>query len=307
MTASLSVLAPLPIDTAMLTSSTAPETDYTAWSSGTTYAVGGLCISTATHRIYESLADGNLNHDPVDFANQIGVAPWWLDVGPTNRWAMFDGEVSTQTVITTPLTVVLEPGNFNALYLAKIDANELAITVKDETGGTVVFDYSGLLEASAPDDYYGYFFDRLKPKTDYLAIDIEPYNSSEITVTLSKPSGTVKCGIMALGDLKKLGATQFGAKAKPKTYSYIKTDNFGTTTIVRRKAAVDLTASAFIDLQDANTVQAIITSLLDVPCVWIGSGLPEYGGLRCFGLGSGEISYDDPAQCLLSIDVKGLI
>jgi hypothetical protein len=306
MTASLSVLAPVSVTDAILISSTAAENDYPAWASGTAYAVGDFCISTSTHRIYQCLTAAT-GKDPTDLNNQFGAIAYWLDYGPTNKWAMFDNEVSSQTVAPLSLTVVLRPGGFNALYLAKLEADNIAITVTDAPGGNVIYSYAGPLEGSQPADYDEYFFDRFKPLTDFLASGIDQYNSAQITVTLSSASGTVKCGVLAVGDLRDLGSTQFGAKAKPKTYSYIKTDDFGNTKIVRRKAAKDLTATAYLDVSEANTVTDLIQSLLDVPAVWIASNLPEQAFLRVFGLGSGEVSADGPGYCQLSLTVQGMI
>jgi hypothetical protein len=307
MTASLSVLAPVPVDDTILASSTAAENDYPAWSSSAAYTAGMFCISAVTHRVYECITP-NTGKDPTDINNQAGNVAYWLDSGPTNRWAMFDAEVSTQTVVASPLTVVLRPGSFTGLYLAGLDAGAISITVKDTPGGSIIYSYTGQLEGSQPADYDEYCFDRFKPLTDFLVNDIQQYNSAELTITLSSGGGgTVKCGVLAVGDLRPLGRTQRGAKAKPKTYSYIKTDDYGRTSIKRRKSALDMTATAILDLSEANSVTSLIQSLLDVPAVWIGSGLPEYGFLRCFGLGSGEISADNAEYCTLSLSVQGLI
>lgn len=307
MSAKLSVIVPNPIATNNLASSTAPENDYAVWSSATTYALGALVISTVTHRIYESMQASNLNKDPTDIKNQSGATVYWLDVGPTNRWAMFDGEVSTQTVIASPLTVVMKPGVFNSIYMAGLDADDVTITVKDAPGGNVIFSYTAALEGSAPGDYDEYFWDPFKPLSDLVVEGIEQYGSAELTLTLSKGSGTVKCGVMSTGDLRVLGKTLYGAKVKPKSYSYIKTDDFGVTKIVRRKATTDMSLTAHMDMTEAQASLGIIQSLLDVPAIWIGSNLPIYGGLRTFGLGSGEITYAGPDRAELSLSVMGVI
>ena len=220
---------------------------------------------------------------------------------------MFDGEANTQTVAPSPLTVVLHAGVVTDLYLAGVVADTVSVTVKDAPGGNVIFTQTYSMEASAPADYYEYFFDPFKPLTDLLVQGIDPYGNGEVTVALSSSSGTVKCGLLAVGSVSDLGDTQYGAKAKPKSYSSITTDKFGRTTITRRKAATDMTASAMLKLEDAPDVLATIQSLLDVPAVWIAADLPQYNGLRCFGLGSGEISYDFPDDCQLSLTVQGLI
>lgn len=305
MSASLSVLKPIPIADAMLVSSTAPENDHPAWSAATTYALADRVISTATHRIYESAKAGNLARDPTDINNRVGSPPWWIDVKPTNRWAMFDGSVSTQTIIASPLTVVLRPGFFNANYLGGLDAENVAITIKDAPGGTVIYSYSAALENSAPDDYYEYFFSPFNPQTDLLLNGFPPYNDAEITITLTRTSGNVKCGMAALGDLFPLGESQFGIKAKPKTYSYIKLNSYGDQEIKRGASAKDLSVVATCTLAQANAILDVITSLLDVPCVVAANDLPQYSGARTFGLIAGEMTYANAVQCEVSINVQG--
>jgi hypothetical protein len=307
MSASLSVLAPVAITTSMLIGSTAPEADAGVYDPARTYALNERCISIATHRIYESAVAGNHGNDPTNINNRVGSVIYWNDIGPTNRWAMFDGEGSTLTTVATPLTVVLKPGALNSIFLAGIDATSLSISIKDKTGGTVIWSAASNLEGSAPGDYYEYFFDRFKQQTDYLASDIPPYSGCEVTVTLSKVSGTVSCGVLAVGDLRPIGLTQYGAKAKPKSFSFVDVDKYGNNTIQRGKKAKDMTASAFVDLAEANTVLDTVTELLDVPCVWVGTDLAEYSGLRVFGLGSGEMSYDYTDAAMFSLTVQGLI
>jgi len=303
--ASLSVLAPITITDAMLISSSIAENDYTAWSSATTYAVGDRVISATTHRIYESLRANNTNKNPTLVINTGGTTPYWFDVGPTNKWAMFDGIVSTPSTIANVLEIVLQPGYFNAVFFAGLDADTLTIVATSQ--GVEYYRKAVVLENSAPGDWYEYFFDRFNPQTDFLDSNVDQYNDAVVTITIAKASGTVAVGVVALGDLFPLGLTQYGARAKPKTFSYIKLDDFGNTTIKRRKKAKDMSATAFVNLDEANSILDKITSLLDVPCVWVGSGLNEYSGLRVFGLGSGELSYDHPEQAVLSINVMGLI
>lgn len=307
MSSLLSLLKPVVMTDAALTSSTTTEADYALWSAATTYAVGDRCISTITHRIYESLVAGNLNKDPTNTDNRIGTAPKWVDVSATNRWKMFDDQVASQTSVASPLTVVLTPGSINAIGILAIDADAISISVKDSPGGAVIYSYSGSLEASQPIDYYEYFFSPFQPQTDFIASGIDAYVSMEVTVTLTKVTGNVLCGMLQSGDMMVLGNTQYGAKAKPKTYSYIKINDYGENEIVRRKKAKDLTATAWLKLEDANNVLDSLASMLDVPCMVICTDGAQYSGLRSFGLVSGEISYDYPQDCLLSVSVNGLI
>lgn len=303
---SLSVLVPSTITSAMLTSTVA-ETDYSAWSSGTTYAVGNRCISTTTHRVYESLVASNTNHDPTDISNRIGATPWWLDVSATNRWKMFDDQTTSQTTAATTMTVTLEPGSFNAFALLGLSADTVTATVTDLGSSTVLYTYTGDLEDSAPEDYYEYFFSAFSPQTDFIVDGLDSYSNMELVVTLSVVSGDVKCGMLQVGDLRVLGLTQYGAKAKPKTYSYIKINDYGENEIVRRKKATDLSCTAWLKVEEANSVANTLGDLLDVPALWIASDLQQHRALRVFGLGSGDISFDHYQDCLLTLNVNGLI
>jgi hypothetical protein len=305
----LSVLIPNTIADANFISSSVAETDYPAWVIGTTYALGDYVISTVSHRIYQSAVAGNVGKDPTAIKNQMqdvaGII-YWVDKGPTNKWALFDNTVSTQTITASPLVIVAEPGFFNAVYFDNLEANTLQIVVKDAPDGAVIYD-SGVvtLEGSAPSDYYEYFFESFKPLKKMLLQNVTAYYPSEVTITLT--GITVKCGIIAFGDLRPLGTTLSGAKAKPKTYSYIATDNFGNTSIKRRKTATDMSCTAFLDIQEATTVLDNVQAVLDVPCVWAASECINLAGLTVFGLGSGELTYPDSSKAELSLNVQGLI
>jgi hypothetical protein len=270
-----------------------------------TYAAGDRVRRAETHRVYESNVAGNLGNTPEQ--NATGDTAKWLDLRPTNKWAMFDGDTSTQSAAASTLTVVLRPGAINALYGAGIDADLVQVCVQDAPGGDIILNYSEALEASAPGDYDEYFWGRFKPKTDFLVTGVDQYHQCVVTVTLTKTAGTVKCGVLLAGDQIPLAASQRGAKAKPRSYSYIKTDDFGNTTIKRRRATTDLSGTAWVERAEASWVEGVIQRVLDVPVVVIVSDDAQDYGLRGYGLLSAEISWDQPQDCLLSFSLQGLI
>lgn len=304
----LSVLIPVDIASgSVFQSSTATEADYAAWSAVTTYALGDRRISTTTHKIYESAAASNLNHDPTDINNRTGSAPWWIEVSPTNRWKMFDGESNSQTTYATPLTVVLRPGFVNSLYAGNLIGDSVTVTMKDAPGGITVFSETIQLENSYPPDWYEYFFSPFSQQPDFLIDAIPPYYTGELTFSLTAGSGDVSCGMFQVGDLRPIGETVYGASADPKTYSYIRIDDFGNNEIVRRKSARDMTVSAIVNIEYANTAIDIMTSVLDVPTLWVATPMAAYSGLRVFGLGSAKYSYDYPLTGKVDVTIKGLI
>ena len=307
MAASLSVLVPTAISDGNLVSSNVPENEYVLWDPNATYAVGVRCRRAGTHRIFESQRAGNVGKDPALEVNQAAPAPWWLDLTPTNRYAMFDGEVNTQTEVDQQLRVVLKPGAVTGIFGGGLDAELLSIIVTSPPGGEEVGRYQASLEDSAPDDWFEHFYEPYRPVTDFLVTGLEPYLSCQVEFVLSRASGVVKCGILSVGDLRPLGDTQFGATAEPKSYSYVKTDEFGKTKIKRRKSAQDMTASAILPIAEANGVLRTLNLVMGVPCVWIGTNLPNYSGLRSFGLGVGKLTYENSKEVNLTLTVQGMI
>lgn len=306
-----SILAPVPITAAMITSSSLPVEDPNpAWSSVPTYGIGDRVYVASAHRVYESAKAGNTNKDPTVPANQFdaaGAITWWIDAGPTNQYAMFDGMVSTQSEGPSPFSITLTPGYFNGFALFGLDAEHLHVVVKDSPGGTVIYEYDAALEDSAPSDYYEHFFDRFKPQTQFIATGIDPYNAAEITLTLTRGSGNVKVGMFAVGDMRPIGAPQRGASVEPIDYSFVSTDAFGNTTVRKRNNATGLVISVKMDIEDASSVLDTIKELLGIPVVVVGSTADMYEALTVFGLVSARQQYDDFGMPVVNITVKGII
>ncbi len=307
------VLVPIALTDAMVTSSTAaePGAGETAWNAATSYTVGQECYLASTHRIYTNLVAG-VNATSPDLA-LTGTTPRWKDSRATNKWAMFDPRSNAQTALVTPLTVVLRPGIFNAIALYGLDGTALSISVKDAPGGTVVYTYTSDL-TMPPVDHWDYYFGRFRLVTKILCSDINIYTDPEITLSITAGAGvTVKAGMVAFGDLRPLvstdgtGGTQFGASAKPVTYSYISTDAAGISTVNRRSSATDLDIRISMPNSDTDSALATLQDVLDLPAAWVGSDETGFSGLNTFGLASASVSYAGPAYSIVSIQVKGLM
>lgn len=294
------------ITTARLISSTVPETDHSPYNSGTTYGRGDRCISSATHLIYESQQAGNAGHDPDLIQNRSGVLIYWAVVDPTNRWAMFDGEVSTQTVAASSLTVVVQPGSMDSMFI-RLEAEGLSISIKDSPGGSVIYTYTSDLETSEPADYDEWCFMPFMPQTSVYLTGIDQYSNPEVTVTLTS-SGTVKCGVLAFGVAAVFGSTMRGASVEPKSFARTTTDKItGKTTIIPGKSAKDISASVYVDIAAANWVVDVLTSTLGVPAFVLCSAERNYAALNTFGLARGKMTYDDTSRAILALTVEGTV
>lgn len=307
------VLVPITLTDAMVSSSTAaePAAGETAWNAATSYTVGQECYLAATHRIYTNLVAG-INATSPDAA-LTGTTPRWKDTRATNKWAMFDPRSNAQTAQVTPLTVVLRPGIFNAIALYGLDGTALSVSVKDAPGGTIIYSYTSDL-TEPPVDHWDYYFGRIKAVSKILCRGINIYADPEVTLSITAGVGvTVKCGMAALGDLRPLvntegvGGTQFGASAKPVTYSYVTTDAAGISSVTRRTRATDMEIRVMMPQADTDSALAALQDVLDVPAAWVGSDADGFAGLNTFGLASSSVSYDGPGHSVATIHVQGLM
>lgn len=317
-----SILVPVDLikNSSRITSMTAggvtlPEDPNPAWNSATTYnVIGQMVYSPTTHKVYANLKSdsSNVNKDPTVLANReniTGVGTFWQEVGPTNKYAAFDGSTSTRTFAASPLVITIKPGTtLTGFSLIGVDADSLDVDIKDSPGGTVIWDLPNKpLEGSAPGDYWEYFYDDFKPLTRYTASGIDPYRNAEITITLTKASGDISVGMIALGDMRPVGIPQRDASVDPVDYSYVKTDGFGNTVVEKRNFATGMSITTKMPKEDANAVLDTVQSILGTPCVVVGSKGEDYEWLTVFGLISGRMSPQEYPYVTLSLTVKGMI
>lgn len=295
----MKVLAPLTVTAAMLTSSTLAETEYAAWSSATTYALADRRIYS--HRIYESLQATNLNHQP-------DTSPtWWVDVGPTNRWAMFDGAVSTASADTTDIEVTLTPGAvLNAVACIAAVGQEVTVVMMD--GATEVYSQTQSLDSTPISDWEDYFFADQVLAGELVFEGLPRYLSATVTVTVAAAAGAASIGVLVLGTLHDIGSTESNASAGITDYSRKETDDFGTTALTVRSYAKRASVRVLLDTAELRRVQALLAALRATPCVWIGatdtalfSPLVLFGWYRSFG-----IDIPGPVLSHCSLDIEGL-
>lgn len=267
----LIVVSPVEIDDAALVSSNVPETDYAAWSAGVTYVLGARVIKTATHRIYESAANDNLGNDPV-------ASPLWIDIGPTNRCAMFDQALGTLTSRASNIVLVLAPGAVGALALLDVTASSVRVQA---TGYDVTLDAS----------------------TGSVSFLDLPGSGGNITVTITG-TGTVSVGTLLAGKLAGLGITGESPTAGITDFSRKEVDEFGAATIVERAWAKRMSARALIKTEKIDIVANRIAKLRATPALWIGDdgtqSLQIYGFFKDFSIEVGE------NVSTLSLSVEGL-
>lgn len=301
----MKLINPNPITDSEFVSSTVTEDDYAVYSGATTYAIGDKVIRTETHRCYESLIASNTGNTPED--NLTGTTPAWLDIGPTNRWAMLDDVVGTVTSVTSPLTLVLNPGQTGGIGLLSCVGSQLDVTLKDGTGGTTVYSKTISLDGTIITSWYDWFFEDYVQLSDLVLTDLpDSYTNPELTVSITG-TGTVECGLLKTGKVTNMGGTQWGAKVGITDYSRKEQDAFGNYTVVQRSFNKNATLSVEITPSELNRIYRVLATARSTPIFWIGTDLYGfeplliYGFYRDFNI---DIAYHSLYAC--SLEIEGL-
>lgn len=297
--AALKVIPPLSITDSNLTSSNVAETDYSDWSSGTTYALGDRVIVTSVHKVYESLQAGNTNHSPMTNPT------WWIEVGPTNRWKMFDTSNSTQTTNSNSIVVTITPGKvINSVALLGLVATSVTIKLTDPVDGIVYNKTTSLNNNGNINNWYNYFFDPIVRKTAIVATDLPAYGSAVLEITITNTGSTAACGVCIVGAVKYIGeGINLGASVSIQDYSVKQKDDFGNYKLVQRSYSKRAKFSMAVLNTQIDALQDLLVELRTTPCMWIGDDnytcTVVYGYYKDFDI---VISYHLVSDCNLEIE-----
>lgn len=275
------IIVPTLITPAMLASSSVPEPstgDGTLWSSATAYAIDALVY--ISHRRYKAAA-ANTNRNPMTDTIQ---PPVWVYLGPTNRWAAFDNELGTVSTGTSPMTIVLRPGAVSGIALFELNAGSARITMRDEPGGTIVYQRDLSLDGTIIDSFYDWFFAEYQPLRDVQLVDLPgSYTQNELTIELFGTSD-VSVGSILVGSLVKIGETQEGASVGIIDYSRVIRDEFGRVTIQRRAYSKRGDFQIMCKPADMNRIYRTFAEIRSTPCVFIATEANGYEPFIIYGI-----------------------
>lgn len=169
----------------------------------------------------------------------------------------------------------------------------------------VVYFKEESLNGSLVDNWYDYFYQDYTLLSESIFQDISVYVTTEITICIA--GDIVKCGIAFGGTSTDLGTTQYGASAGIIDYSKKETDEFGTTTFIKRAFSKRMNVNLMLPSNNLYKVQKTLSDIRATPCVWIGSDSETYKPLTMYGYYkdfSLEIPYPEYSYC--SLQVEGL-
>jgi hypothetical protein len=269
---SFRVITPVAISDAMLTSSSIPEPDTgeAVWNIATAYTLGQRVYLASNHVMYEAL-QANTGQNPLnDTQGDTDNPPeYWLDVGRTNRWQMFNLLRNDQSIDTSPMTVVLTPGvRIDSIGLFGIVADSMSITV--DLGMDEVYSYTEDLNQRDVFNWFDYFFEPFSLKQNTAVFDIPPYSTGVITITLTSNTGSCSLGSLVVGNQTNIGNVEYGAQSDVLNFSRIDRAFDGTALLTQRRSIPKTIQRVFSDKSKTNAIRRLRTNLNAVPAVWAG-------------------------------------
>lgn len=297
----LRITRPLPVSDSVLTATDVPEDSTSAWNIGSGYAIGDRVHRTQTHKVYESLTASNTGNVPEDSPTH------WVEVGPTNRWALLDGSNSTQTAQSTALYYEFTPtSGFNAAALLNITGGlTVRWRVTHGTLGTLLDDTDDLTSLPAASGWWEWFYGSRRGPSLAIRNDLPGIVGAKLRVDLTGTTA-LAVGVLLFGEAQPLGLlVQQGARVGIQDYSRKETNDFGDTVLVQRAFAKRASFDLPILAAQVDAAIDFLASIRAVPCLFQGGGRYEatviYGFYKEFDV---NIAYSTHSVC--SLQVEGL-
>lgn len=283
MSTPLQIIRGVDITPAMLTSTTVPEADYPAWSSGTTYPIGdlstGVGVVIRSNAIYVSLAASNINFDPLTRPDK------WGRVMPTNRWRLFDKDTGTPTAQATSMSYTLAlPGGVDSVWFGGLKGHSsITVTQTHPTLGTLFSETRGFSGLPISSSWYEWTFGaRDFKRTAATFTGLKPFPGTTVVFTIN---GAADLSVykVVLGGLTAWGIPVFqGAQTGIKDYSRQVENDYGDLTLRKGSFSKKFTMQAWVTAGEADAFFDYLTTLRSTPAVFIGH--PTMARLQGFGI-----------------------
>jgi hypothetical protein len=298
----MKVIKPIVFTDAMLVSSTVaePAAGEPAWNPATAYAKGAIVTRPTNHKRYERAVAGTTATAPeADTAN-------WIELGPTNRWAMLDRKVGTATKATS-ITAVFRPGPTSGIAALEMVGRQFKATMREVPGGNIVHERTAILDGTIIESVYDWLFSDYEQLTDVVFTDFPAhYPSCEITIELTGTTD-VSLGVLQFGQVIDIGRTQSGASVGIIDNSRKERDTFGNVDVVERTYSKRCSLSVVTEKADFNKIYRRLASLRATPCIYMGTEQPGYEPMIIYGFFKDfGISVDYLYTHILNIEIEGL-
>jgi len=274
-----------------------PASTADAYNQGATYTTGDQVMDD-DGIVYTSTSASNTGNTPATTPGSWAIH--WIDIGPTNDFAMFDREHSTSSVASNgyPVFSFYVPEEVNAVAFHNIEADTVHVAVSNGAGGLA----AQTVSVSGGRAWCG-----------SLSVPGGTTGGAVVSVYIERASGVAVVGEFVPGTIHTLGEALTGASYSTTSYSRSKEDAWGRTKWRRGGFKKLLRAPVLIDTtnsdEDLNNIAALLDYLRDTPCSWSLSDQPKFAYIgTVYGV---LINHDVAVQYvnaqLLNVEVQGLL
>lgn len=264
----MKVIAPIDVS-GIITSYNVPASSNHAWDSGTTYALGDkVCVGQYD---YESLAASNIGNNPV---TDGGVK--WLNLGPSNKWAMFNKKsgntwlIGTKTTNPNTIDITFSPGRVvNAIGLVGVVAD--TVLVEMIVGGATVYSREISVSTKTAVNWYDYYYGDFVTRESIAYTDLPAYANAQIRVLATNSGETAEIGMMVIGNQHDLGWSIWGTTTGLENYSLSKADDFGNILSIERGSRNTIDFECRNYLGQVGNIKRILKPLKDKAAMYVGA------------------------------------
>jgi hypothetical protein len=278
--------------------------DGALWNSATAYTVGQV-VRRPNHRRYSALK-ASTNAIPENTATGDAAATW-QDIGPTQRFAVFDQKYST--VATNPEVVqyLVKPGTISqAVAALGLDGSDVRVSVVDGNTGALVYQRTNSLRVKNCRSIVEYLTKPISRRADDVFDDLPPFKNALILLTVTKPGSVAKLSDVIVGRVEYAGEMQWKPEIRTLRRSVIKDDGFGNLTFTKRRSSKLISADVTVDSNLVDDTVRVLNGYTDQPCVIIGdkrwTALIILGYVKDFRL---VLEYEGQAGAIYNAQIEG--
>jgi hypothetical protein len=281
--------------------------DALPWVSGTTYTYSAISPAQVTYnnRTYEIIATTTINTTLPTSTSPV----YWFDVGPSNRWGVFDYLRNSTSNIKTQMVISVSTGTrVDSLVLVGMeDIKNAVVSVYSPSLGTTTYTSFRSLTTKASSTWYDYFFTVGTTVKSAVFSNLLPYSDAIVSIVIN--GDNIACGGIILGKAQELGTIQRGATSEIINFSTVTRDIFGNATMVQRRNIPKTNQTLYLDKSYVNAVRTVRDQLNATPAAWIGlddipgqyyfESLLIVGFYRTF-----TINIDNPIGVIINLELE---
>ena len=262
---------------------------------------GTHTCNATRHDVWQSIAASNTGNPPATSPTK------WVRVGSTNKFAMFDIGVSSQSSRSDSMDFTLRAKEVaDGIAFLNISASSLQVTQTSSVDGDVYNETIDLVAPISESSYYAWFFDPIVRQADIILADLKPYSGADVRVILTDTGGTVLCGGCILGKVFDIGGTLLGMSFGIDDYTAKLRDDFGNFYIQEHSYSRKVSCEVRVPAAQSSALSNQLAAYRAIPTVYIGA--ESVPGSFTFGFYERYLmTADYISEHLMSIEIKGLI